>query len=425
MEADLDLVVPMLIKKSSETNGFICDEANKALQSMVHNVSETRAISALASCTSHKHPGARAKAALHLSKTLEVMGAARVLHSRELERVVPIFASLLPEGLSETRSATKSALVMLVREARVQGGETQEKLERLLRRHLNELALRRLLESADQAEPTARGGSVRNLSLSSSSAKGRAGVEGRRGSAMSDMASSEGSSSHSSSAVEGALAVIFASLSAADWLQRKEGIGSLLELVRGGAVEQLGRSGRVMALFDHIVSQLTYANTKVNLAALQALTEMTPHLAELMPPVVATLVPAIASCLTSSNAQVRTVTPNTLATLVANVDGALLIQPFAHNALYANLKARPAMTERLSALSATLHASKPHLVLKHALPVALKLVEENRADMRTSTAQLLQTLYGLVGTVVFEHAQRLPASTQQRLQDIIHAPRRS
>ena len=32
MEADLDLIVPMLIKKSAESNGFICDEANKALQ---------------------------------------------------------------------------------------------------------------------------------------------------------------------------------------------------------------------------------------------------------------------------------------------------------------------------------------------------------------------------------------------------------
>ena len=32
MEADLDLVVPMLIKKSAESNGFICEEANKALQ---------------------------------------------------------------------------------------------------------------------------------------------------------------------------------------------------------------------------------------------------------------------------------------------------------------------------------------------------------------------------------------------------------
>ena len=82
MEADLDLIVPVLIKKAGESNGFICDEANKALSAMVHNVSESRAIAALLSSASHRNPAARAKAAAHLAKALELMGYARLLHVR-------------------------------------------------------------------------------------------------------------------------------------------------------------------------------------------------------------------------------------------------------------------------------------------------------------------------------------------------------
>ena len=80
MEADLDLIVPVLIKKAGESNGFICEEANKALSSMVNNVSEARAISALLGSASHRNPAARAKAAAHLAKALELMGYGRLLH---------------------------------------------------------------------------------------------------------------------------------------------------------------------------------------------------------------------------------------------------------------------------------------------------------------------------------------------------------
>ncbi|KAL3898954.1 MAG: hypothetical protein SGPRY_012735 [Prymnesium sp.] len=92
MEADVDLIVPMLIKKAGETNGFICDEANRALAAMSQAVSESRAISALVACSTHRNPAARAKAALHLSRAIETMGYSRLLQSKELERVLPVRA---------------------------------------------------------------------------------------------------------------------------------------------------------------------------------------------------------------------------------------------------------------------------------------------------------------------------------------------
>lgn len=82
----------------AESNGFICDEANRALQAMIRGVSETRATLALVSCSAHRNPSCRAKAALHLSRAFEQMGYTRVLQSREIKRIVPILATLLSEG---------------------------------------------------------------------------------------------------------------------------------------------------------------------------------------------------------------------------------------------------------------------------------------------------------------------------------------
>jgi hypothetical protein len=153
MEADLDLIAPVLIKKSAESNGFIAEEANRALAAMATSVSEGRAIGALAGCASHRNPQARAKAALHLSRALEAMGWSRVLGMRELDRVVQVFGALNSEGLSETRTATKHGLLGLIREARRQGGETQERMERLLARRLPDVDRRKLLDTAC-ASPT-------------------------------------------------------------------------------------------------------------------------------------------------------------------------------------------------------------------------------------------------------------------------------
>ena len=46
-------------------------------------------------------------------------------------------------------------------------------------------------------------------------------------------------------------------------------------------------------------------------------------------------------------------------------------------------------------------------------------VEDNRADLRTGTVQLLRTLHVLLGSALHEHAQRAPSAVQNRLADVI------
>ena len=77
------------------------------------------------------------------------------------------------------------------------------------------------------------------------------------------------------------------------------------------------------------------------------------------------------------------------------------------------------MIDKLRELSTSLYPSKPQLVMKHALPAAFRLLEDNRADLRTGTVQLLRMLHVLLGPQLFEHAQRAPSAVQSRLADVI------
>jgi len=182
-----------------------------------------------------------------------------------------------------------------------------------------------------------------------------------------------------------------------------------------------GGSGRLLPLFDAFVPQLTYANSKVNLAALQALEQMIPLLRDHLALVATNLIPALASCLASSNMQVRSLTPSVLDTLMLHVDGAALVHPCANCTLYASPKARASMIERLVQLAVTLYPAKPHLVTKHVVPVGFRLLDDNRTELRSHTAQLLRTLHNLLGNGLFEAAQKQPVSTQQRLSEIVQA----
>ena len=74
------------------------------------------------------------------------------------------------------------------------------------------------------------------------------------------------------------------------------------------------------------------------------------------------------------------------------------------------------MIDKLREPATSLYPSKPALVIKHALPTAFRLLEDNRADLRTGTVLLLHVL---LGPTLFDHAQRAPSAVQSRLAEVI------
>jgi len=175
----------------------------------------------------------------------------------------------------------------------------------------------------------------------------------------------------------------------------------------------------VHTIFDHLMPRLTDSNSKVNVVALQRLEQMVPVMRDGLTSVAATLVQTLGASLASSNAQVRSTTPPVIDKLVEEVDHSALIQPFAKCALYSPPKARPMMVDKLRELSTSVYAAKPQLVVKHAVPTAFRLLEDNRAELRTGSVQLLRMLHVLLGPALFDHARGEGPAVQRRLQEIV------
>ena len=344
--------------------------------------------------------------------------------SRELERVLPALPTLLSEGLSETRANAKQIIFGLTREARTNPAE-YERLERLLRKNLSEPAYRKIRESIDLANVGTNASA--NLVAGGLKVNGPAGgtapgglvkkPEGRRGGLG---APAPAPAAAGLGAGQAELDAIYTQLASSDWNTRRDGVTALADLASEQG-EALGARGRLLTIFDHLTPRLTDSNSKVNVTALQALQQMVPALRDGLPSVASTLVPALATSLASSNAQVRAITPAVLDSLIADVDHSALIQPFSNCVLYSPPKARPAMVDKLRELSTSLYAAKPQLVVKHALPTAFRLLEDNRADLRGGTVALLRSLHVMLGPLLFEHAQRAPPVVQTRLADVIQS----
>ena len=115
MDAELDYVVPMLLKKAGEGT-FLSLEADKVLDAFVARLSEGRVLSALLASTRHKNPSVRGRVAHHLETCCEKASDRAFAHptGRELlERIFIAAVGFLDEGGVEIRTLAKRCLCRL------------------------------------------------------------------------------------------------------------------------------------------------------------------------------------------------------------------------------------------------------------------------------------------------------------------------
>lgn len=77
MDAQLEILVPLLLKRSGEVStagrdNFLARSAEQAVQALSASVSPSRFIMALLVSSRHRSPATRAKAALHLDSALQM-----------------------------------------------------------------------------------------------------------------------------------------------------------------------------------------------------------------------------------------------------------------------------------------------------------------------------------------------------------------
>jgi len=142
----IEIVLPTIIKRATDTNKFISEGAEKALIAICNNCTETRVFAAL---QAQAQKSAIYKEKLCLGYTVLIERLAHKLKNfRDLERLVQTVVRFLSEGAVEVRNQAKYAILTM---QSVSG--TQRELDGiLLKARLNENQMekvRKVLSSED------------------------------------------------------------------------------------------------------------------------------------------------------------------------------------------------------------------------------------------------------------------------------------
>ncbi|XP_048831086.1 TOG array regulator of axonemal microtubules protein 1 isoform X1 [Brienomyrus brachyistius] len=411
MDPELDYTVKVLLHKSGETNAFLRQDVDMALASMVQNCTPVRVMNALlAGGLNHLNTVVRKCTAQHLADLVEIMGAERLLSSRELtDRILPAVAKLAHDSSQETRHFGRQMLLFLA---------SHKDFDKLLERHIPDkevvtvkntvLSLRK--KEMGGASPKARsvtrrhslnGGTARTLSLSREPSSLKQDPDGYY---------CKGQASNFADKTE-YIKKLNALMLSKDFRER---IRALEQLVSDCEQNPDMVIVNLFPVFDAIKARLQESNSKVNLSALQCLQKIIAPLKDQLAQVVSLLVPAIVdNHLNSKNNAIYSTAIGVIHALMENIDNTLLLQPFCTKAQFLGGKAKVDLIIKVADLVYELYPRKPQVVEQKALPLLWYLLGTSSkgasllargCSVSAATAVLCQALHSHMGPSLAECA---------------------
>jgi len=163
VDQHIDIVMPTLLKRSTDTNQFISTEADKTLVTICNNCTETRAFASLQQQALKSNP-IKEKVCLCYTVLIERL-AHKLKNFRDLERLVQTVVRFLGEGALEVRNQAKYAVLTMQNVC----GSQRELDGILLKSRLNENQMEKVrkvlasedFESLSNYANTRYGGSMR------------------------------------------------------------------------------------------------------------------------------------------------------------------------------------------------------------------------------------------------------------------------
>ncbi|XP_041069813.1 TOG array regulator of axonemal microtubules protein 1 isoform X1 [Carcharodon carcharias] len=436
MDQELDNTVKILLHKASESNAFIREDVDKALNAMVMNVTPARALSSLINGgLNHLNAVVRKCTAQHLANVVERMGAGRLLSGIKdiTDRIIHAVAKFAQDGSQETRYYGRKMLFIMM---------SHHDFDKVLEKHLPPRDLPYIRDTVN----TLRQKGLGEMPLDTPSAKGRR-YPGSGGSMRASSSSREVQSLTGRDITEGVvnlrdytwrpsprnlmenaeyLKEITGLLGAKDFRDRSRGIEQLLtDCLNNQELVVIN----IVKIFDAFKPRLHDFNSKVNQMALETMQKMIPLLKDNLAQVLNILFPAIVdNNLNSKNLGIYNAAIGVIHTLVQHIDNFLLLQHFCNKAQFLNGKAKQDMTERLADLVPDLYTRKPQIVEQKVLPVLWHLLGNmtnsgslpgSGGNIRVAAAKLAKALFKPMGQSLIDQAPIRPPHIAKTLQDLL------
>ncbi|XP_045740295.1 TOG array regulator of axonemal microtubules protein 2 isoform X3 [Mirounga angustirostris] len=424
MDQEAEEITRSLLQKMGNTSEFIQRAAHRSLGAMVENVTPARSLVALTSAgIYHRNPSVRKCTAEHLSAVLEQIGAEKLLSGTRdsTEMLVHNLVRLAQDSNQDTRFYGRKMVNILMSNTKFDAFLKQSLPSHDLRKVMAAIKQRGIEES--DGLPSAKGHKV-----------SRSLVLGENGLPSEDGLSSNGprlvglrSSVRGSLGVAEHLRELTRLLEAKDYQSRMEGVGRLLEHCK--AKPEL-ITANLVQVFDAFTPRLQDSNKKVNQWALEALAKMIPLLKESLHPLLLSIIIAVADNLNSKNSGIHTAAVTALDAMIENLDNLCLLQAFAGRVRFLRGRAVLEVTERLSALVASVYPQRPQAVERHVLPVLWcflgnmtgnSVLPGHGGNVRTVARRLSRSLQEHMGSRLQDLAAGQPRQVLRMLQDLLDA----
>ncbi|XP_033734245.1 TOG array regulator of axonemal microtubules protein 1-like isoform X1 [Pecten maximus] len=420
LDSEVDITAKVLLAKNGESNGFIREDVEKALATMVESITPQRSLLALiAGGATHKNPQVRKTTSYFVVDLVDKMGPGRILSGVKdiTDRVLPTAASFCLDGSQETRYNGRKIFSILM---------VHQDFDKMLSKHLPPQTLRNVTEIVD----TLRTKGLGDLPGESSSARGGRSHPSSRNSSMIRGGSANSENQHASpkklvrtdEATQEEVKQMTSLIAANDWRDRYKGITRLLEMCDTHAEVV---SANMVKIFDKFLPRLQDPNSKVNLYALQVFLQIIPFLSDSLSVVLNIAVGNVAPNLSSRNKEIYGTAMDVIDALVDNIDGGLLIQPLANQAQSASARSKPDLVEKVAELVLKVYQRKHKQVILHVLPLVWHLlgathssgaIQGGSSSIRSATGSLVNALYSHMGNSLLEKATSDPNVTPRHLQ---------
>ncbi|XP_065822379.1 TOG array regulator of axonemal microtubules protein 1 isoform X2 [Labrus bergylta] len=428
MDQELEGTVKALLQKAGETNAFIRQDVDAALDCMVQNCTPTRSISALLSGgLSHLNAVVRKCTAHHLANLVEKVGAGRLLSGGKdlTDRILPAVTKLAQDSSQEARYYGRRMLLSL---------SSHPDFDKILEKYISTKDLPTVRETVFTLKTKGLG----EMPQDTQSARGRRSLPGsgtvRASSLTREPLNNRDSNSHYSCRSQTQsiadkseyIKQISGLLGSKDFRERIKGIDQLAADCQNNPNMVINS---IFPVFDGFKARLQESNSKVNLHALESLQKIIHLLKDNLSQVVNILVPAIVdNHLNSKNNAIYSAAIGAINALIANLDNILLLQPFCTKAQFLNGKAKVDLIEKVADLATELYPRKPQMVEQKVLPLLWHLlgtsthsgtIHGRGGSVRGATAYLCQALYTQMGSNLTECAASQPANVHKSLNEVL------
>ena len=403
IDSEINELMKVVIKKSIDTNIFLSEQAEVAIESMCKYCNENKlASSLLGIAQTNKNPLTRAKVAYCLSKVFHRMRF-NLNKFRDLDKLLIILSEYLSDAAFDVRNNSKEAIVSLS-----DCFPNEIELEKTLSRCLNDQNRKKILE-AIQSKPLAK---------LSSPIKRSAHRELRSTSIADNSRNTRNRSIGYSAEIPEleAISKLSSEMSSAEWKVRYASIGSLQELVAEHS-DSLKASAKLLSAVDVFCKGLGDSNLKVHIHTLNALIKAIPSLGKALEPHLGLIVNALLPGLGSANSSIREIARDVMNAIVQNCEAFAVMVPLTAAVGISNSRSKAAILTLITEILPRVYDKKPSVVSKNVVPLLGKILGDSKGNVREESARLVVKLYQVMNTALFEC---IPNGTTQKVLEILN-----